>query len=332
MKKFLALILSLFSAIFVLTGCSNKSLILNGRYYQGNLAGDEALKETSVYTVTVVNKTPSNSTEVKNDNVTMVINEGTYVTTLTSASLLSENLNKYRNGYLYETNLSISGKYVINGVDHPFNDEYKTYTYLKSYHENLQPYETTKTVKSSTLLASNEYFVDTIEYSYVIKYEDKANVDFTVIKDDKNRLSGLDGSVSYSNYNDSAFIDNELILFLPRTFNLENNYLQNFQTIDVLSKKIQKLAYTNTIIEDKPDVKTFTLPAYTLNNGAPEDKTVTATHLTVELTGTYKGAEIEAYYANDQKDMRRNLVKLYTAVNSSLGYLEYTLKSVTRNT
>lgn len=332
MKKFLALILSLFSAFFVLTGCAPKSLILNGRYYQNNLAGDEALKETSVYTVTVVNKTPSNSTEVKNDSVTMVIDEGIFTTTLTSASLLSDDLNKYHNGYLYETTLSIIGKYVINGVDHPFNDEYKTTTYLKAYHENLQPYETTKTVKSSTLLASNEYFVDTIEYSYVIKYEDKANVDFTVIKDDKNRLDSLKGSVSYSKYNDGAFIDNELILFLPRTFNLENNYLQNFKTVDVLSKKVQNCAYSNTIIEDKPDVKTFTLPAYTLNNGAPEDKTVTATHLTVKLTGTYKGAEIEAYYANDQKDMRRNLVKLYTAVNSSLGYLEYTLKSVTRNT
>ena len=74
------------------------------------------------------------------------------------------------------------------------------------------------------------------------------------------------------------------------------------------------------------DVKNF--PAYSLN-GVTQDEQVSAGRLMIAMQDTYTGAVIESYYATDKATHRHRLVRVYTKLNESLGYLCYTLKSVT---
>ena len=79
MKKFIALILTLFSAIFILTGCGEQSLKLDEKYWQTeSLTGNFPVDELSVYDVAVTNRLPSNSTEIKNERISLIVDEGIY--------------------------------------------------------------------------------------------------------------------------------------------------------------------------------------------------------------------------------------------------------------
>ena len=146
-------------------------------------------------------------------------------------------------------------------------------------------------------------------------------------KDYKNRLNYLNGKTEYE-YNKGAFIENELLLFVPRSFNLDDSYLQSVKTLDVISRKIQPMQYTTANTESGVSVKTIKLPSYTYNGVTTENKDVLSTMRTLQLTDVFKGAEIETYYATDYTEMRHSLVQFFTKINSDLGYLQYTLKEV----
>lgn len=323
MKRITALILSLISVLCFLTACSNLPLSLDGRYWQGSvLNGDIPINETCIYDVKVVNSIPSNSTEVKNNLASLVIEEGTFTTHLYNGV--------YNNNecYVYESTLSIQGKYVIGENEFPINDYTVSKTYLKKFHQYLNPYYSEKEVSNNTLIvSSNAHVVKNYQYKYTIEYGDKAVVNFTPLNDTDGNLNHLKGKFEYANYNDGAFVDNEVIFFIPRAFNLTANYSQSFKTVDAVSKSLQNCSYT-TGSESSLDVKTFILPSYTYNDTLEENKSIQAAKLLIKLTDKYDGANIECYYATDYETMCHRLIKRYTTLNSNLGYIEYSLKEV----
>ncbi|MBO5712626.1 MAG: hypothetical protein J6R88_00275, partial [Clostridia bacterium] len=234
MKKFIALLLSIISALFVLTSCSPTLLILDGKYYQRDKGiGSNYINETCVYDVSVAYQTPYQTTDYTNLNQTakFVIDEGTLTTNLTNFD--SDAQVKYgTTGYVYTSTLVVKGKYVINGVEQKIENEVTSKTYFKDFIYNFEPCYSEKQVKNSTLLnINNEYKVAYYEYGYTVNYGDKASTEITVTNDEFNHLTGLQGTFDFANYNEGAYVDNEILLFVPRTFNLSNDYSQSFKTV-----------------------------------------------------------------------------------------------------
>lgn len=322
MKKLTALILTLISACLILTGCGNQSLKLDEKYWQSSLTGQLPVDETSVYNVTVVNRTPSDSTEIKNDSIRLVVDEGKLVTHFVTDDTVA--------AYKLTSSLTIKGKYVVGDAEYEFEDATTSTTYLKKFEEKLKPVYTEKYVNNTTVVEnSSGLVIAPFEYEYTINYGSSAVVNFNVIDDKYNALALHKGETSYSNYSEGAFVENEAILFIPRTFNITESYSQNFTTLDVISRKIQKCVYSSISGNSSSGVTTFVLPSFTHNGVAETNKSISTAKLYLKLNDTYSGSPIEAYYATDHLEMRHNLVKYYTALNCNLGYLEYSLIEVT---
>ena len=63
-----------------------------------------------------------------------------------------------------------------------------------------------------------------------------------------------------SNYNEKPYVDSELLLLLPRAFSYDSSFMKNFNTIDVVTQKLQKMTYyAGTDKTDVPDIKSFNL-------------------------------------------------------------------------
>jgi hypothetical protein len=181
MKKLIALILTLIRVLFLLTGCNNQPLILDGRYFQSSPANETRVEETCVYDIKVVPNTPANSKEYKNEAVKLEISEGTLTTKL--RVLTDEEIKTYGDGYYYESVTIVKGKYVIADIEHPFEDEITAKTYFKKFYEGYAPYRTEKHVKNHTLTANTFFEVADYEYEFTIDYGSKAVVEINVIKD-----------------------------------------------------------------------------------------------------------------------------------------------------
>ena len=327
MKKFTALILTLISVLFLFTSCKAQPLVLDGKYYQSSLGPSTNVNETCVYDVSVVSNTPYKLTEYKNANVQYVIDQGTLTTTLTV--LQGEDKQIYGDGYLYTSTLQTQGKYVIDGVEHPVQDEVITKTWFKDFIRSFAPCKTEKYINNNTLVYTDKYEVANYEFNYTVTYGDKATVNTTIIKDDFNHLTSLNGTLEYANYLNGAFVENEIILFTARTFNLTEDYYQAFNTLDVVSKKLQPMKYYTITSNGNLLIKNINLPTYTYNGITETNKKVDAAMLSIELNDVFSGSPIEAYYATNHSEMRHLLVEYYTKLNSNLGYLKYTLKEVT---
>ena len=87
--------------------------------------------------------------------------------------------------------------------------------------------------------------------------------------------------------------------------------------------------YAGTDKTDVPDIKSFNL-SYLLNGNEVGGGELKAAKIKVMINDTFSGTAMEAYYANDHETHRHRMVKCYTALNDSLGYLEYTIKNVTQ--
>ena len=88
------------------------------------------------------------------------------------------------------------------------------------------------------------------------------------------------------------------------------------------------MAYNSTSNNTStPDIKTFNLK-YKLDGSEVGGEEFKAAKVNTVIDDTFSGRPIEAYYANEHTTHRHRMVKCYTALNESLGYLEYTVKSV----
>ena len=116
----------------------------------------------------------------------------------------------------------------------------------------------------------------------------------------------------------------EVILFAPRGYNIagKNNFSVAFNSLDVVSKKVRSVYFTAVTGDDAVAVS-VECPA-NINN---EDRAVQTVRVAVALSGTFTGANIECYYATQDSD-RKRLIECYTKVNDNLGYLKYSLKTV----
>ncbi|MBR2376591.1 MAG: hypothetical protein IKA85_02275 [Clostridia bacterium] len=328
MKKLFTLFLVLIISIFTLTGCGETPLGFKAQYWHENVATTDfhPLNETIEYDVKVVNKTPSNSAEMKNNDVKMEITNGKYITTL--KMLEDENNVPY---YSYETELLIEGKYTFKEEVKEFTNDVKSTTLFKTIVNDFMPISTTKSSNKTTTIMSavNGYALFDFTYSYDVNYGEKdATSKYTLNTIGETKSEPIVKNNTFKKYNDKAYIDSELLLLLPRAFSYEQSFMKSFSSIDVVTQKIQKMRYyAGTEKTEVPDIKSFNLK-YNLNGSETGAEDFKAAKVQVLIDDTFSGAAMEAYYAVDHPTHRHRMVKCYTALNDSIGYLEYTIKSV----
>lgn len=316
MKKLLTLFMSLL-LVFSLTGCSETYLKVDALFWQNSTQGyDNTFYEELVYDVTCEKTTISNSTAVSNEEVELVINNGSYTVISKSAP------EKGTSVVCVQTTLRIDGKYVDktdNDREMPFVDEITSTCYFVS--NNFKPISSTKNVKANSLgIESEKYAIFYYEYNYEVNYNgNNANVTFNEIKDDSNIINA-DAVKEYKDATKNAYLDNEMLLFAPRGYNLlsNTNFSVSFSSLDVISQTTRGMYFT-TMANNQSNPTLVTVNAL-----GQEIETV---KVIFTLTGQFTGTPIECYYASKAGN-RNRLVVCYTEMYGNLGYLKYTLKEI----
>lgn len=320
MKKFIVLILSLITLTFTLTACGSTSFDFGGAYWKTEPAAGQEATETLTYAVEVNNTTLSD-TNVLQGEASLVLDESSYYKTFFDY-LTGEDL------YYLKTELYIKGEYVKGEDKYPVEDKTVSETWFKTISKELAPVKTIKKVENNTVYLGSGYRYPVISfaYDYTVAYDgDDATVTFNVINDEHNALNGLSGETKYKNIDKKPYVDNELLMFVPRAYDLSKGLTKTVNSVDVVGKSLRSLNLSTSA----SDAKNVTLATgYTENGNAESGKTeIPSMKLSVEINGTFSGRPIEAYFAAS-KDEKHRPTLIYTALNANLGYLTYRLKTV----
>ncbi len=324
MKKILTLIIT---TVFLLlnTACGLPSTInYDGKYWYKDSTASSNIYEQITYDVKVVSRTESNSTEIKNKYVSFVIDSGTYVTTLS----------KDGDNYVYETALDVNGNYVYGDKSEPVDNDFTTKAIFTV--NGFTPIYSEKKSTSTTTMAflNNAYTLINYSYDYKVEYKgNNAQTTYTskIANEPEKTVTNV-----YKDYNDNAYIDNELLTFMPRAINFNNkeSYTLSFTTIDVITQKLHDMTYTTATNNSQLDVKNFT---FTYDNVINDEKVTYAENkiqvvkVLLSINDKFSGGTIELYYAMDHQNDRHRLIKAYTPLNDEMGYMEYTIKSAVLN-
>ena len=321
MKKFIVLILSFVTLAFTLTACGSSSFDFDGAYWKTSPAAGEEATETLTYALEVNNTTLSDANVLQGE-ATLVLDESSYYKT-TFDYLDDEKL------YYFKTELCVKGEYVKGEDKYPVDDKTVSETWFKTFSDGLTPVKTVKTVENNTVYLGSgyKYPAITFAYNYTVSYSDgDATVNFNVVSDEHNALNSLDGETKYKNINKKPYIDNELLLFVPRAYDLAKKGLtKTINSVDVVGKSLRSLNLSAVT----SNTKNVALANGYAENGNPVDgKTeISAIKLSIEINDTFSGRPIEAYFATAKEEKHRPVL-IYTALNSNVGYLTYRLKTV----
>ena len=326
MKKTLTLIITTVFLLLNITSCGLSNVInYDGKYWYMDSTASSNIYEQITYDVKVVSRTESDSTEIKNEYVSLEIDNGSYVTTLT----------KEGDNYVYQTALEVKGNYVYDGGKEAVDNDMQTKAVFTV--NGFKPISSEKKSNSMTTMAflNNSYSLIKYSFDYKVNYDEK-NAE-TVYN---SKITGSETTTvtyTYKNYTDNAYIDNELLTFMPRAINFNNkeSYSLSFTTIDVITQKMHDMLYTTVSNNVNLDVKTFTVDYENLINDNlvtyPENK-IQVVKVLLKINDTFSGGNIELYYALDHQTHRHRLIKAYTPLNDEMGYMEYTMKSAVLNT
>lgn len=320
MKKIFVLLLSLITLTFSLTACGSASLDFDGAYWRTSPAAGQEACETLTYAIEFNNTTLSNPNVLKSDAELKLDESSYYKTFFDLVSLDGEQR------YYFKTELYVKGAYVKGEDSYPFEDKTTSETWFKLYREELAPVKTIKTVENNTVyLGINEPTID-FSYNYSVTYDDDtAIVNFNTVKDEYKVVSSLNGETKYKNIDSNPYVDNELLLFLPRAYNITNGLNKTINSLDVIGKSLRTLNL-NAVANDVKDVQVAN--DYVENGQIVKEKnSISCAKLSVSINDTFSGRPIEAYFAVATEEKHRPVL-IYTALNGDLGYLTYRLKSV----
>ncbi len=326
MKKLItAIILSIFLA-FTITGCGAKTLSYAGAYWHESGSGFVGFNETNVYSVEVVSTKPSNSTELVNEYVSLVIEDGEYTTNL---KMLNDET--HGNYYAYTTTLKIKGKYVFETQEFAFEDDITTTTLFNSFAKDFSVIRSNRKSNNSTTLlaATSGYEITKASYEFNIEYGSSDAVLTRTIINSLNEESK--DTTTIKKYAKSNYVDNELILLMPRAYKYDTPFTDNFNSISGVDKRNLGLYYTTATNNNETTISSFNV-SYEHNGVQTTSETLQAIMFRIGLDSTFSGPSIDAYYLIDQKTHRHKMLCAYTALNDSLGYLKYTLVKSTDKT
>lgn len=316
MKKFLALFLTLIFSVSLFSGCTqNTGFSLEGSYWltSSKNVGVSDVEEVLTYTVETVD---GQSEDIKADL------KGTYVTTLKTDVLDGEEY------YLFTTSLNVTGKYVDGTEEFPVNDQVTSSVWFKGVSDSLAPVKSVESVKCvEPSIKDDKLKIKNLDYAVEIVYSgSKATVNFTY--NDKETEDAFYGhSQKYTKKYSSGLIDNRLMLFFPRAFKITEKFNTSFTTLDAIT---QTLTGMICAVPSSGATETVTLYDYVENGVTLQEKSIPTDCVIFQINSTYTGAPIQAYYAQhtETNENKHRPIKIKNALPIPLGFLQYTLKSV----
>lgn len=251
--------------------------------------------------------------------------------------------------YVYKTKLVIYGKYVYgtDGVYEVEGDVTETETVFKGKKDGFACVKSVKKVKNTYPVeqapATADDFV-TVGAEFTIDYAEK-NATLTAKGADERSaklLSALSEPVKIKKYNKKAYMDNELMLLLFRNFRYENTLTYTFSTIEWSTGALKEIigsAKLDTVASSSDANKTSAIKSMVVScniDNVRKERSFNTFGVTFKTTGEFAQSFAHVFYANsigdDVADLDNNsrhyMVKCYTPAIYNVGYIVYTLDTV----
>ena len=277
------------------------------------------INETSVYTISFVeSEAEEGETQLKSTL------SGTLTTNIQNTTYENQKC------YKFTTSLSTSGTYTYGDKSVDFNDTITSTVYFLGISAKFFPLYSEKSVNTlSPTKVSNFEFV-TLSYKVSTTYNKEENsalvkVVSTAPEDASYKVT--EGERTYNKLTkNSAFLDNESLIFIPRASDLLAGFSSSFNTIDALSQRVHSM---NLAVSSSAPTSEITLKGGYSIDGQPVNPTFTCYNATISIADTFSGSPLKLYYSSDAKTHGKRLVKMESDLAYSLGKIVYELKSVT---
>ena len=252
---------------------------------------------------------------------------GTYTTRLINANIaLSDGSTK--EGYIYTTELTISGRYRLGSeVSEDFSDRVSSSVSFLPVTDGLKPVKSEKEVLSTSPIVSLpetlEGAIETYHYTYDVSY-DAALTTATAVYTDLNAETPAPETREYAIDGTTTYLDNEQILFALRGLSLSS--VATFRTVNSVMGIVTEVS-TGTSTTGPTSLKESV--DFTMDGTAVKTE-IDAVQVPIIYQSTPSGQQQDLVYAattdTNNNTYRNVLLRMEVPVLQSLGTLVYRLK------
>ena len=330
MKKIRLAGLILLAPLTLLCACSGGTpLSFSANWYRNTALGDSIgqTHETLTYSVTF---TPSETSE---EGLTVEYDAGTYTTELINDNVtLADGSTK--EGYIYTTELSISGRYRLGGEVKEFSDFVTSKVTFLPVGYGLQPVKSEKEVSSTSPRNADAETLDgavgEFHYTYDVTYDASLST-ATAVYTDLVEREQEDGSSAlpepetreFDIAGDTTYLDNEQILFALRGLTLTNAVA--FRTLNTVTGMVTEV--TNSSQASAPGSVKESVDF--MKDGEAVKQEIDAVELSLSYRTAHSGQPQKLVYAattsTGDNTYRNVLLRMEVPVLQSLGTLVYRL-------
>lgn len=323
MKKIRLAGLLLLAPLTLLSACSGGTpLSFTANWYRNTALGgsvNDTLEELT-YEVSFTPAENDSSFSVEYDT-------GTYTTRLINANIaLSDGSTK--EGYIYTTELTISGRYRLGSeVSEDFSDRVSSSVSFLPVTDGLKPVKSEKEVLSTSPIVSLPETLDgafeTYHYTYDVSY-DAALTTATAVYTDLNAETPAPETREYAIDGTTTYLDNEQILFALRGLSLSS--VATFRTVNSVMGIVTEVS-TGTSTTGPTSLKESV--DFTIDGTAVKTE-IDAVQVPIIYQSTPSGQQQDLVYAattdTNNNTYRNVLLRMEVPVLQSLGTLVYRLK------
>lgn len=323
MKKIRLAGLLLLAPLTLLSACSGGTpLSFTANWYRNTALGgsvNDTLEELT-YEVSFTPAENDSSFSVEYDT-------GTYTTRLINANIaLSDGSTK--EGYIYTTELTISGRYRLGSeVSEDFSDRVSSSVSFLPVTDGLKPVKSEKEVLSTSPIVSLpetlEGAIETYHYTYAVSY-DAALTTATAVYTDLNAETPAPETREYAIDGTTTYLDNEQILFALRGLSLSS--VATFRTVNSVMGIVTEVS-TGTSTTGPTSLKESV--DFTMDGTAVKTE-IDAVQVPIIYQSTPSGQQQDLVYAattdTNNNTYRNVLLRMEVPVLQSLGTLVYRLK------
>lgn len=323
MKKIRLAGLLLLAPLTLLSACSGGTpLSFTANWYRNTALGgsvNDTLEELT-YEVSFTPAENDSSFSVEYDT-------GTYTTRLINANIaLSDGSTK--EGYIYTTELTISGRYCLGSeVSEDFSDRVSSSVSFLPVTDGLKPVKSEKEVLSTSPIVSLpetlEGAIETYHYTYDVSY-DAALTTATAVYTDLNAETPAPETREYAIDGTTTYLDNEQILFALRGLSLSS--VATFRTVNSVMGIVTEVS-TGTSTTGPTSLKESV--DFTMDGTAVKTE-IDAVQVPIIYQSTPSGQQQDLVYAattdTNNNTYRNVLLRMEVPVLQSLGTLVYRLK------
>lgn len=323
MKKIRLAGLLLLAPLTLLSACSGGTpLSFTANWYRNTALGgsvNDTLEELT-YEVSFTPAENDSSFSVEYDT-------GSYTTRLINANIaLSDGSTK--EGYIYTTELTISGRYRLGSeVSEDFSDRVSSSVSFLPVTDGLKPVKSEKEVLSTSPIVSLpetlEGAIETYHYTYDVSY-DAALTTATAVYTDLNAETPAPETREYAIDGTTTYLDNEQILFALRGLSLSS--VATFRTVNSVMGIVTEVS-TGTSTTGPTSLKESV--DFTMDGTAVKTE-IDAVQVPIIYQSTPSGQQQDLVYAattdTNNNTYRNVLLRMEVPVLQSLGTLVYRLK------